>query len=108
MGSLCALPKHGGNTLVSEQLLRRGRMGEGWEQRQYSLVRHKDLEGRDEVSQGDGLVALPLLVGLNIVDEDDEVVLSTLVVDLDLLSCALHFDCGLVVVVLGLVGCKSC
>lgn len=57
-------------------------------------MRHEDLECGDEVSQGDRLVALPLLVGLNIVDEDDEVVLSALVVDLDLLSCALHLDCG--------------
>lgn len=62
-------------------------------------MRHEDLEGRDEVSQRDRLVTLPLLVGLNIVDEDDEIVLSALVVDLDLLSCALHLDSGLVVVV---------
>lgn len=67
-------------------------------------MRHEDLEGGDEVCQGDRLVALPLLVGLDVIDEDDEVVLVALVVDLGLLSGALHFDCRLVVVV---VGCRK-
>ena len=58
-------------------------------------MRHEDLECGDEVSQGDGLVALPVLVGLKVIDEDDEVVLGALVVNLDLLSSALHFDCRL-------------
>lgn len=62
-------------------------------------MRHKDLEGRDEMSQGDRLVALPALVGCDVVDEDDEVVLCALVVDLDLFASALHLDCGLGVVV---------
>ena len=58
-----------------------------------SLVCHENLESRNEVSQGDGLVSLPLLVGLEVIDEDDEVVLGALVVDLDLLSGTLHFEC---------------
>lgn len=59
-------------------------------------MRHEDLECRDEVSQGNGLVLLPLLVGLEVVDEDEEVVVLALVVNLDLSSGALHFDlfCG--------------
>lgn len=48
------------------------------------------------MSQGNGLVLLPLLVGLEIVDEDEEVVVLTLEVDLDLSSAALrHCCCGL-------------
>lgn len=59
-------------------------------------MRHEDLECGDEVSQGNGLVILPLLVGLEVVDKDEEVVVLTLVVDLDLSSGALHLDsfCG--------------
>lgn len=45
---------------------------------------HEDLEGGNEVSHGNGFVVLPLLVGLDVVDEDDEVVFLALVVDLDL------------------------
>lgn len=45
---------------------------------------YKDLEGGDEVGHRNRLVGLPLLVGLEVVDEDDEVVLLALVVDLDL------------------------
>lgn len=53
----------------------------------------EDLEGRNEVSKRNALVALPLLVGLNIIDEDDEVV-AALVMDLGLLSLsASHCDC---------------
>ncbi|CAG1963715.1 unnamed protein product [Fusarium graminearum] len=47
----------------------------------------EDLERGDEVSQGDALVGLPLLVGLDIVDEDDKVI-AALEVDLGLLSLA--------------------
>lgn len=50
-------------------------------------VSNEDLERGDEVSEGDALVSLPLLVGLKIIDEDDEVV-AALVVDLGLLSLA--------------------
>jgi hypothetical protein len=57
------------------------------------LVCQEDLEGRNEVSKRNALVALPLLVGLNIINEDDEVV-AALVVDLSLLSLATsHCDC---------------
>lgn len=55
----------------------------------------KDLKGRNEVGHGDALVLLPLVHGLGIVDEDDEVLIGvgTLVVDLGLSSLALnHFD----------------
>ena len=48
------------------------------------LMRHKDLEGRDEVRQSNRLVRLPLLVRLCVIDEDNVVVLLALVVDLDL------------------------
>jgi hypothetical protein len=47
----------------------------------------EDLERGDEVSQRDALVGLPLLVGLDIVDEDDKVI-AALEVDLGLLSLA--------------------
>ena len=57
------------------------------------LVCDEDLEGRDEVRHGDGLVTLPLLVVGDIINEDEEVVLLALVVDLDLRSFSLdHFD----------------
>lgn len=57
-------------------------------------VSNEDLERGDEVSEGDALVSLPLLVGLNIIDEDDEVV-AALVVDLGLLSLAAsHCGCA--------------
>lgn len=60
----------------------------------------ENLEGRDEVGKGrlgNLLVLEALDVGLvlvHIVDEDDEVFLGVLalVVDLGLLSSALHFD----------------
>jgi hypothetical protein len=56
------------------------------------LVCDKDLEGGDEVCHWDGLVTLPLLEGLDIVQKDNEVVLVALEVDLDLRSFALdHF-----------------
>lgn len=55
-------------------------------------MRHEDLVRGNEVRQRDGLVGLPLLEQLNIFDEDDKVVLLTLVVDLGLVSLAAnHF-----------------
>lgn len=48
------------------------------------LVCREDLEGRDKVSHGDTLVALPLLVGVGIVDKDYVVFILALVVDLGL------------------------
>lgn len=57
------------------------------------LVRDEDLERGDEVRHGDGLVALPLLIKLRILNEDEEIVGLALVVDLELLSLATnHFD----------------
>lgn len=56
------------------------------------------------MSQGNGLIALPLLVQLGVFDEDEEVVVGALVVDLGLLSLAAnHFDCGM-----GVVGGRWC
>jgi len=57
------------------------------------LVGGEDFESRDEVGKGHRLVALPLLVSLNVVDEDDIVVLSALVVDDGLVGVALN-HCG--------------
>ena len=48
------------------------------------LVRHEHLERRDKVSQGHASVSLPLLVRLNIVNEDEVVVLGALVMALRL------------------------
>lgn len=45
------------------------------------------------MGKGHRLVALPLLVGLNVVDEDDVVVLSALVVDDGLVGVSLN-HCG--------------
>ena len=44
----------------------------------------EDLEAAHHLSQGDRAIALPILDGLGIVDEDDEVLVFTLVVDLRL------------------------
>ncbi len=66
------------------------------------LVRYEDLVGRDEVCQRDGLVGLPLLHSLDVIDEDDEVLGSTLVVDLGCRSSALdHFGDVVYVVYVG-------
>ena len=62
------------------------------------LVCGEDLESGHEVSHGDGGVAITeLLVGLDVVDEDKEVLLVLLVVDLGLGGlAACHVDgvCG--------------
>ena len=57
------------------------------------LVRNEDLEGADDLGERDALVALPLLEGLCVVDEDDEVVLLALEVDLGLLCFAASHGC---------------
>lgn len=54
----------------------------------------EDSEGRDEVSQRDAGVGLPLLVLLGIVKEDEEVVSLALEVDLALLGAAARHDVG--------------
>lgn len=51
-----------------------------------------DLDGGDELNQGNGLVVQPLLVGLCIIEEDDEVVVLSLVVDLALGGAASSHD----------------
>ena len=52
----------------------------------------EDLEGGDEMRQGDALVTLPLLVGLLIIHEDDEGLVVALEADLVNLSLAAsHF-----------------
>lgn len=54
----------------------------------------KDLEGRDEVGEGHGGVLEPLLVVVDVVDEDDKVLVGALEVDLCLGSLAAsHFGC---------------
>jgi len=58
------------------------------------LVRDEDLEGGNEVGHGDGLVRLPLLVRVDVLDEDEEVVVLALVVDLDLGGFASRHFCG--------------
>jgi hypothetical protein len=59
------------------------------------LVGDKDLEAGDKVSQGDAGVALPLVVGLDIINKDNEVLVGALVVDLGLGSLASNHFCGL-------------
>lgn len=44
----------------------------------------KDLPAADDLSERNALVVLPVLDGLDVVDEDDEVLLLALVVDLGL------------------------
>lgn len=57
------------------------------------LVGDEDLERRDEVSHGNALVSLPLVVRLDIINENDEVVVVALVVALGLEGfAASHLD----------------
>jgi len=63
----------------------------------YLLVGDKDLESADNLCQWDGLVGLPALCSLCIVNEDDEVVLLALEVDLDLVCFSTSHDCELFV-----------
>lgn len=53
----------------------------------------EDLERADDLGQGDAFVRLPVLYGLDIVDEDDKVLRVALVVDLGLLSFTAGHDC---------------
>lgn len=53
----------------------------------------EDIECRDEVSEWNGLVGQPLLVCVNVVDEDKEILALALVVDLGLYGGTTgHFD----------------
>lgn len=57
------------------------------------LVGEEDAERRDKVSHGNALVSLPLVVRLDIVNEDDEVIVAALVVALGLDGfAASHLD----------------
>ena len=53
------------------------------------LVSNEDLVGRDKMGHRNGLVVLPFLESLNVVDENEEVLVVALVVDLGCGSCAL-------------------
>jgi len=48
-----------------------------------NILADEHLEGADDLSEGNALVGLPLLGGLDVVDEDDEVLGLALVVALD-------------------------
>jgi len=61
------------------------------------LVGNKDLERADNLCQWDGLVSLPALRSLRVINEDDEVVLLALEVDLDLDCFSASHDCELFV-----------
>lgn len=47
-------------------------------------MRYEDLEGGDEMSHGSRLIGLPFLIGLDVVNKDDEVFVLALEVDFDL------------------------
>lgn len=49
------------------------------------LVCNEDLESPNHLSERDGLVCLPVVCSLNILNEDDEVLVLALVVNLGLL-----------------------
>ncbi len=57
------------------------------------LVGDEDLECADDLCQRDGLVGLPVSCSLYVVDEDDEILVSALVVDLDLWCFTASHDC---------------
>lgn len=48
------------------------------------LMRHKDLEPANDLRKGDTAIILPVLYGLDILDEDDKVIFLALVVDFGL------------------------
>lgn len=57
------------------------------------LVRVKNAKRRDEMSQRNAFVRLPLVVGFYIINKDDKVLIFALVVDLGLHSLAAsHLD----------------
>ena len=83
--------------MIHDEVLKTQHQGRSWGI--CLLVGLEDLERRDEVGQRDGLIALPLLVRVHIIDEDNEVVGVALEVDLGLggLSAS-HLDVVLLVV----------
>lgn len=56
----------------------------------------KDLEAVDDLGEGDGAVVFPVLDGLDVVDEDDEIFVFALVVDFGLVSVSAGHGCGLI------------
>jgi hypothetical protein len=71
------------------------------------LVGDKDAEERDEVSQRNALIRLPLLVELDVVNEDEEVVVLTLEVDLGLAGLSSSHSGGVLCVVDRVCGGRS-
>lgn len=56
------------------------------------LMRNKDLEARNNLSQGNRAIVFPFLNGLNVVDKNDEVVFFPVVVDFNLGDVAAGHD----------------
>jgi hypothetical protein len=57
-------------------------------------VGDEDLERADDLCERDGLVGLPVLCRLHVINEDDEVLILALVVDLGLLCFTASHDCS--------------
>lgn len=57
------------------------------------LVSHKDLEAVHDLGEGDGAVVFPVLDGLDVVDEDDEIFVFALVVDFGLVGVSAGHGC---------------
>lgn len=51
-------------------------------------MRNKDLEARNNLSQGNRAIVFPFLNGFNVVDKNDEVVFFPVVVDFNLRNVA--------------------
>lgn len=56
------------------------------------LMRDKDIEARNNLSQGNRAIVFPFLNGLNVVDKNDEVVFFPVVVDFNLGDIAAGHD----------------
>lgn len=67
-------------------------------------MRNKDLEARNNLSQGNRAIFFPFLNGFNVVDENDEVVFFPVVVDFHLGDVAAGHDYLLLVSFLERVG----
>ena len=61
-------------------------------QRVNELVRNKDLEAAHDLCQRDGPILGPVLKGLGVIDEDDEVFILALVVNFALSSVSTRHD----------------
>jgi hypothetical protein len=57
-------------------------------------VCREDVEAVDDIDERDGLILLPLLHCLCALDQNDEVIFSSLVVDLGLVGIAFSHDDG--------------